>query len=203
MAKFLTVAQLSITALAASRGGLNDAKIEYISNREMYDMFHLKGGLSVISNKLCYANTPGTSTFDPEKPTSYSKAFDATSLYPSTMPKYKFPTGEYHWEENPEQWAEENILAIDIFGDFHYQFNIDIMLPDELHDGFNTQWPLLLDQRKVSDTELSARQLSYRPDGTASTTKLVADLIPKKNYRVGAPLLQFMLKRGYKITKVH
>ena len=203
MCGFLTVSQMSMAIYAKMQG--NDMGIVYPHNKEIYDMFHVYGGISSILTKHVEANVPNTDTYNPALPTKHFRALDATALYASVMHNYKMPYAEYTFVEGADTWTQQMLMGIDTEGDYHHQVECDIMLPAAYHDDprhFN--FPLLLSQRSIADTELSARQLSYRSTATSGGfTKLVTDFLPKQHYTIDLRMLQVMCRSGYEIGRAH
>ena len=85
-------------------------------------------------------------------------------------------------------------------------YEVDIEIPKELHDKF-VDYPLCPEIKSVNEDMLSEYQ-KYLNDKlnikySATDKKLILDLLPKKNYKVYYKNLEYYLKLGIKVTKVH
>lgn len=86
-----------------------------------------------------------------------------------------------------------------------YVFEVDLEIPDHLHDLLD-DLPLAPENRVVKDPtafmlelwSLAEGRLGYRP-----TKKLLLTHLPKERYVVHFALLQFYLKMGAIVTKIH
>ena len=85
-------------------------------------------------------------------------------------------------------------------------YEVDIKIPKELHDKF-VDYPLCLEIKNVPENMLSDYQKYlnnklnikyYEKD-----KKLILELLPKKNYKVYYKNLEYYLKLGLKVIKVH
>ena len=85
-------------------------------------------------------------------------------------------------------------------------YEIDIEIPEELHDKFK-DYPLGPEIKSINEDMLSEYQkylnnklnIKYNE----KDKKLILDLLPKKNYKVYYKNLEYYLKLGLKVTKVH
>ena len=85
-------------------------------------------------------------------------------------------------------------------------YEVDIEIPKELHDKF-VDYPLAPKIKNIPEDTLSEYQ-KYLNDKlnikyNAADKKLILDLLPKKNYKVYYKNLEYYLKLGIKVTKVH
>jgi hypothetical protein len=103
---------------------------------------------------------------------------DINSLYPFAM-ILPLPIGEYSWVSIEE--AEKALKTYNFQSDYGYYLEVDIEIPKEIHDKFSA-YPLFPEKREG---------------------KLVCTFYNKQNYITQLANLQFALKHGYKITKIH
>ena len=85
-------------------------------------------------------------------------------------------------------------------------YEVDIEIPEELHDKFK-DYPLAPEIKSINEDMLSDYQ-KYLNDKlnikyNEKDKKLILDLLPKKNYKVYYKNLEYYLKLGLKVTKVH
>ena len=136
------------------------------------------------------------------------KYIDANNLYGWAMTQ-KVPTGDYVWEsvdkyngKSPEE-IEALILEIPSDGAKGFIFEVDVHCPSTLHDKFN-DLPLFPEAKVGTPSTFIRREypLEIRPPGKR-TPKLIADLLPKEEYGTHLRMLQFAIRHGYRVTKVH
>ena len=117
---------------------------------------------------------------------SYIVSFDVNSLYPHAMTK-KLPYSEPIFDEDIEKCTMEYILSLNPFGEYCYVFNADLHYPSKLHDR-DSEFPLLCDH-------------DYPPRGKTKT--LMSTATNKYNYTISLLMLQYVLKKGMKLKKIH
>ena len=119
---------------------------------------------------------------------------DANNLYGVSMVQ-SLPYKNFKWSNN---------LTLDKLQTGIYE--IDIEIPKELHDKFK-DYPLASEIKSIPEDDLSEYQkylnnklnIKY----TEKDKKLILDLLPKKNYKIYYKNLQYYMKLGIKITKIH
>ena len=119
---------------------------------------------------------------------------DANNLYGHSMSKpllYK----NFKWSFN----TDLNNLQIGIY-------EVDIETPKELFNKFK-DYPLAPEIKNIPENMLSEYQ-KYLNDKlnikySAADKKLILDLLPKKNYKVYYKNLEYYLKLGLKVIKLH
>jgi hypothetical protein len=150
--------------------------IELLSDNEMYEFFSKakRGGICSVGEKN-FSNTY-------KQPNKVVICIDINSLYPTAM-ILLLPIGEYSWVliEELQPTAEKSLKTYNFESDYGYYLEVDIEIPKELHDKFSA-YPLFPEKREG---------------------KLVSTLYNKQNYISHIANLQFALKQGYKITKIH
>lgn len=159
-------------------------KLELLTDVEMYLFFErgIRGGQSVIFQKHSIANNKYISGYDKDKKTIYISYLDANNLYGEAM-SHKLPVSDFKWFDS---FDESLIYSYDEkTSDIGYVLEVDLEYPEELHDLHN-------------DYPLAPEKVQYK-----SCSKLCGTLNDKKNYIVHISNLQFYLKHGLKLTKIH
>ena len=128
--------------------------------------------------------------------------FDANNLYGWAMSK-ALPVGKFKWNS----WipSEEEILEIPENGKKGYFLEVDLEYPQELHEAHNS-YPLAPEKKIVKKEWLSPYQKRMIDDlylNPPDSQKLLLTLQDKKNYVVHYRNLQFYLKQGLRLKKVH
>ena len=119
---------------------------------------------------------------------------DANNLYGHSMSK-PLPYKNFKWSFN----IDLNNLQTGIY-------EVDIEIPENLHDKFK-DYPLAPEIKCINEDMLSEYQ-KYLNDKfnikyNSTDKKLILDLLPKRNYKVYYKNLEYYLKLGLKVTKVH
>ena len=85
-------------------------------------------------------------------------------------------------------------------------YEVDIEIPKELHNKF-VDYPLAPEIKSINEDMLSEYQKYLNNElnikYNEKDRKLILDLLPKKNYKVYYKNLEYYLKLGLKVTKVH
>ena len=121
---------------------------------------------------------------------------DANNLYGHSISK-PLPYKNFQWSN--DLTLDPNNLKTGIY-------EVDIEIPKELHNKFK-DYPLAPKIKSISENMLSEYQ-KYLNDKlnvkyNEKDKKLILDLLPKKNYKVYYKNLEYYLKLGIKVTKVH
>ena len=184
-------------------------ELELISNSDMhlFLMDTIRGGICQVNRKHIIANNiyrrkvhdessdkkvkKKLKTNDLDKFIMY---LDANNLYGHSMSK-SLPYKNFRWSFN-----------IDLHNLQTGIYEVDIEIPKELHDKF-VDYPLCPEIKNVPQDMLSEYQ-KYLNDKlnikyNSTVKKLILDLLPKKNYKVYYKNLEYYLKLGLKVTKVH
>ena len=119
---------------------------------------------------------------------------DANNLYGHSMSK-PLPYKNFKWSFN----IDLNNLQTGIY-------EVDIEIPEELHDKFK-DYPLAPEIKSINEDILSDYQ-KYLNDKlnikyNEKDKKLILYLLPKKNYKVYYKKLEYYIKLGLKVAKVH
>ena len=121
---------------------------------------------------------------------------DANNLYGLSMSK-PLPYKNFKWSN--EVTLDPNNLKTGIY-------EVDIEIPENLHNKFK-DFPVCPEIKSIDENNLSDYQ-KYLNDKlntkyNEKDKKLILDLLPKKNYKVYYKNLEYYLKLGIKVTKVH
>ena len=169
-------------------------ELELISDPDMYLflMDVIKGGISVCNKKHVIADNKYIDKNT--KNNKYLMYLDANNLYGVSMIQ-SLPYKNFKWSDN---------LTLDKIQTGIYE--VDLEFPKELHDKFK-DYPLCPEIKNIPENNLSKYQnylnnklnIKY----TGKDKKLILDLLPKKNYKIYYKNLEYYMKLGVKITKVH
>lgn len=107
------------------------------------------------------------------------------------------------WANEDMGEVREGILKLDPLGAWGYILEVDVNVPERLHDLLN-DYPLLPEHKCPLPSPFSQAELDrLGMDGIDETTKLVCDLTPKRNYVIHFRNLIQALELGYKLIKIH
>ena len=169
-------------------------KLELISDPDMYLflMDNIRGGISVCNKKHVIADNEYIDKNT--RNNKYLLYLDANNLYVYSMIQ-PLPHKNYKWSNN----LTLDKIQIGIC-------EVDIEIPKELHEKFK-DYPLTPEIKSIPENNLSEYQkylnnklnIKYRE----KDKKLILDLLPKKNYKIYYKNLEYYMKLGIKITKVH
>lgn len=177
---------------------MTGAKLELLQDSTMYELFEssIRGGMCFVNNHRVQ-RTEATEIL----------YIDANNLYGQAL-SMKLPQEHFKWVEDPsEQW---NILktleSMDILeADVGYLFEVDLHIPSELHDLFDDM-PLAPENRTVQDPTaymIELWSLAEGRKGYHAGRKLILSHLDKQNYGVHSAMLQFYIKMGAEVTKIH
>ena len=181
------------------------AKLEQLTDIDMYCMLEqgCRGGISVISHRSAEANNPYLDEFDETIPTSYLMYYDVNNLYGAAMTDH-LPVRNFHWLTTEEislvDWGGH--AADDPTG---YVLEVDLEYPSELHDDHD-DYPLAPEHINITDDMISPFCTKLKKDLNLTSqnyTKLAPNLMSKKNYIIHYRNLQFYVRKGMKVTKIH
>ena len=186
-------------------------ELELISDSDMYLflMDCIREGICQVKKKFVKADNIYTrklqDEFSNKKVTKKLKTndsnkfimyLDANNLYGHSMSK-PLPYKNSKWSD--DLTLDSNNLKRGIY-------EIDIEIPEELQDKF-VDCPLCPEIKDIPEDMLSKYQkylnnklnIKYNE----KDKKLILDLLPKKNYKVYYKNLEYYLKLGVKVTKIH
>ena len=186
---------------------LTGIEIDLVYNQEMYEMIEagLRGGMTQTTCKKVEANNKYMgSDYDSSKESSYINYFDANNLYGLSMIQ-KLPYRSLKWGD---KITEDDIINDDN-GRTGYILEVDLEYPKELHDLHN-DYPLAPEVMNVKSNMLSEKQVEIyklingsKEPKDEKTKKLILNLNDKSKYVVHIRTLQFFLKHGLKLKKIH
>ena len=185
---------------------LSREKIPLITDREILDFIQkgIKGGFSVINQKLAIANNPLCPQFyNPSKPKSYMLYLDANNLYSKAL-SFKLAFSEYRWLSQDEI-NKLDFKMLPSEGDIGYIVEADLIYPSDIHEQ-TADFPFCLERMHITDEMLSKYSLDLKNKlGLFDTRskKLVGTMYDKKNYIIHSRLLSYFLNNGMKVTKIH
>ena len=186
---------------------LTGMEIDLVYDQEMYEMIEagLRGGVTQTTCKKVEANNKYMgSDYDKNKASSYINYLDANNLYGLSMIQ-KLPYRNLKWDD---KITEEDIINYDN-GRTGYILEVDLEYPKELHDLHN-DYPLAPEVMNVKANMLSEKQVEIyklingsKEPKDEKTKKLILNLNDKSKYVVHIRTLQFYLKHGLKLKKIH
>ncbi|GBL96873.1 hypothetical protein AVEN_118984-1, partial [Araneus ventricosus] len=168
-------------------------------NMHMFIEKGIRGGISVITKRFSQANNKYHPNFDASKSIKHIIYLDCNNLYGASMVE-SLPYGGFEWisADVTLEW----IQSIPQDSSEGYIFEVHLKYPEELHDLHN-DYPLAPEKMDIKFEELSEfskavlNGMKYTP-----STKLVPNW-KDKNYITYYKNLQFYLKHGLKLEKVH
>ena len=186
---------------------LTGIEIDLVYDQEMYEMIEagLRGGMTQTTCKKVEANNKYMgSDYDKNKASSYINYLDANNLYGLSMIQ-KLPYRNLKWDD---KITEEDVINYDN-GRPGYILEVDLEYPKELHDLHN-DYPLAPEVMNVKANMLSEKQVEIykltngsKEPKDEKTKKLILNLNDKSKYVVHIRTLQFYLKHGLKLKKIH
>ena len=186
---------------------LTGIEIDLVYNQEMYEMIEagLRGGMTQTTCKKVEANNKYMgSDYDKNKASSYINYLDANNLYGLSMIQ-KLPYRNLKWDD---KITEDDIINYNN-GRTGYILEVDLEYPKELHDLHN-DYPLAPEVMNVKANMLSEKQVEIyklingsKEPKDEKTKKLILNLNDKSKYVVHIRTLQFYLKHGLKLKKIH
>ena len=198
-AHFVTTPGLSWSAAMKMSG----IKLHLLTDIEMHLFIEeaIRGGVSMISTKYAKANNQMIpDEYNPDERKSYILYADANNLYGYAMSQ-PLPYKEFRWSEDDL----ETILSTPDDEPLGYILEVDLEVPEELHDKFNS-YPLAPEHITVDEQDLSPESRALLENLNlkhASTRKLVPNLKNKEKYVLHYRNLKLYKQQGLIITKVH
>ena len=157
-------------------------ELELITDVEMYVFFEkgIRGGQSVVFNKYCKANNKYLSNYNKDLPSIFISYLDANNLYGKSMSE-KLPYKNFQWCNDMTYEKIVNYQNNKI----GYVLEVDLHYPKDLHDEHN-DYPLAPEQFMCGKQK-----------------KLCGTFKDKNKYVVDIRNLQFYLKQGMILKKIH
>ena len=185
---------------------LTNEKLECIPQMSMINFIqkNIRGGICVCSKKYSKANNIYLPNYDSNQPSKFITYLDANNLYGSIMLNEKMPYSNYKWLDQSEI---ENIdfKNIDVKGELGYILQVDLIYPFSLQDR-TCDYPLACEKILVNDELLSSYSINLRNELKLRPGKIyknIPNLMNKKNYVLHFANLQYFLKSGMILVKIH
>ncbi|GBL71224.1 hypothetical protein AVEN_264230-1 [Araneus ventricosus] len=200
---YISVSELTFDA------GLKFCKIELQLLGNINDYIWLesqmRGGICLVGKRYAKANNPFlVSDYDPSQAHSYILALDIVNLYGYAMSQF-LPYGSFYWL-SLDEIDNFDVLNILPNSDKGYILEVDLEIPESEHERLN-DLPLAPEHLKITLDMLSpyAKKLcsKFELHKTFPSKKLAPNFYPKKHYIVHYLNLQFYLKQGLKLVKIH
>jgi hypothetical protein len=165
----------------------------------------VRGGISMISKRYARANNKYMTDYNEDKPSSYLMYWDANNLYGEALSCF-LPTGDYEWDSSWKDNSTEQIMELSASSPKGYIFEVDALVPKELHDKFS-DYPLMVEttEGKASGYMQRVHQrfsLSDQQD-IKYHKKLIPNLCHKTKYAIHYRNLQQCIEQGIVITRIH
>ena len=184
----------------------DSAPMKSLTDPELYELFEdqKRGGFTCAVKRHCKANNKHTRGDSKGKDgDKWLLYIDANNLYGWAMCK-KLPYSDFQWEDiRSLEDTEEMIAEYNPEDEIGYVLEVDLEYPSSLHDK-HWDFPLAPYNRTVRDEELSDYQKIVLGDEKhAEDRKLIADFKDRVKQTYNIEYLQFLLRQGLKLTKVH
>jgi len=181
-----------------------DAELELITDPDAYLLIEssIRGGMATISNRYSKANNPYLDEYDDSKPTTYIIYLDANNLYGHAQSQ-PLPVGNFRFLSEREV-EELDLMSVKPDAPVGYIVECDLEYPEHLHDLHN-DYPLAPEHMTVSQSLLSpfVANLIESTRPWIPTEKLIPNFYDKIKYCVHYRNLQFYVKHGLVIKKIH
>ena len=199
-AHYYSAPGLSWDALLKKTG----VELELLTDLDMHLFIErgMRGGISTVSKRYARANNPLIEGYNAAEPTKYITYLDANNLYGWAM-SLSLPKNNFHW--NRVMPTEEQIMKIRPNAKKGWILEVDPEYPEELHDA-HKDYPLAPEKKAIDPWKMSEYQRRLMRDlglEPPNTEKLVLTLEDKEKYVVHYKNLQFYLRQGMRLKKVH
>jgi len=182
---------------AMKRRVLNDGTEIMAFNNKQKDMLLMcedgkRGGISGIINRYFKATDAMVAYY-----------LDANNLYGWAMIQ-PLPMGDYQWDDAAD-FTPEAIAEIDTFADRGYILEVDLRVPNHLHE-YLRDYPPAFEHCVITDDMLSPFTKNMKAEFDLKedrSEKLIMSLRDKSKYVIHYRLLQHYMDLGVEVTKVH
>ena len=199
-AHYYSAPGLSWDALLKKTG----VELELLTDLDMHLMIErgMRGGISMVSKRYAKANNPRIKDYDPAQPTNYKTYLDANNLYEWAM-SLPLPKKGFHWKRVMP--TEEQIMKMKWNSKKGWILEADLEFPTHLHEAHN-DYPLAPEKKAIRPEQMSEYQQALMIEhglDPPNTEKLLLTLEDKEKYVVHYSNLQFYLRQGMRLKKVH
>ena len=184
---------------------MTGVELDLITDADLYLLLesNIRGGLSYVVERYAKANDPSLPDFDPERPITSLRYYDANSLYAYSQ-TYELPVGNFRFL-TPDEIENFDVMSIRDDAPTGYIVECDLLYPPSLHKT-HSAYPLCPDHVLVEESMLSptvAQMHAYAGTKHVPCTKLINDLTDKRHYVTHYKCLKFYLSQGMQLTKIH
>jgi len=178
------------------------AELDFITDPGAYLMIEnsIRGGIATISNRYAKANNPLVEDFDPSLPTSFIAYLDANNLYGASQSEL-LPMGDFKFLTQDEI-SNLDIMSVPEDSPVGFIVDCDLDYPSHLHDA-HSDYPLAPEHFTVSPEMLSPFVSDLLRQGWRPAEKLIPNLYSNTNYVTHYRNLQYYVKQGLVLTKIH
>jgi hypothetical protein len=160
--------------------------------------------MTFINRHYLSRNSPEDADYDSSMPRVELLYIDANNLYGHAL-SMSLPQSNFQWMECTleRQHLIANLATMNISGDKGFVAEVDLIIPPHLHDILD-DLPLAPEKSKTSK-EWMTPYMESMLDGARyqASEKLLLTHLPKFHYVVHFALLQFYVKMGVVINKIH
>ena len=187
-----------------------NSTIHLLQDADLYEHFtnSIRGGLTFVNVHEARANNPNVPDYDSSKPTTYLAYIDQNNLYGAALSK-KLPCRDFKTMEDEElEQVRRKILNQQLTEDDNigYTLTVDLAYPHDIHEK-TKDFPLAPEHGTPKWVKFSN---FMKTKWSASTTKkykgykkLLMTQENKQKYTVMGIMLQFYVKMGCKISRIH
>ena len=184
---------------------MTNVELELMTDIDMYTFIekNLRGGITTINHRHFKANNEYLKDHDSTQPSSFIHYTDSNNLYGIGLSS-KMPIKDFRWLSE-EEVKDFEVTKTNADGDYCYILEVDLEYPAHLH-GQHNDYPLAVEKKMIEESELSPFNkefLKLHKEKFKPTQKLCPDLKSKSKYVCCLKNLQFYLKHGLQLTKIH
>ena len=188
---------------------MSNARLEKLTDLDMYTFFEaaLRGGISTIATREAIARNHHLKNCEDPNDSKYLCYLDKVNLYGEAF-LHKTPVRDFRWlsDEKVQKLTKADILDWDPDGHIGYTLMVDLDYPPSIHWRDN-DLPLAPEKIAIPRQNLSKQQKMCLKKQNIKYSDKIKKLIPhlgsRKEYVVHYRNLQFYLKMGMKLTKIH
>ena len=171
----------------------SNIEIDLFSEQPMFDFVErgLRGGLSMACHQQARANNPYLANYDPNKETNYIMYFDMNNLYGSVMVE-SLPLSDFKYED----LSLDVILSLSADSERGAIVEVDLEFPDSIHDYLNDYPPA---PELIDPVDFGKPRDQWK----GKNKKLIPTYFKHEKYVVHYRNLQYYLKLGVQVTKLH